>query len=198
MKSSVSFQPVDGKEPLLRFWLGHSARAFEHYAKLAKDAFRAVGFAEEQIDVIALTASDSPSLELLITKDGIKHKIHVDVNLLEGTNSSVESLDLKRELYQTAANFNDVPSQMNLTDPKMSGIKGWFKNERAFQFPCIWQVCKFLWSPFYLQTPWKCRDQEEGVVFFEKIGHLKVALFKSRGNSILLALLLPQKLSLLN
>lgn len=101
LKSSVSFQPVDGKEPLLRFWLGHSARAFEHYAKLAKDAFRAVGFAEEQIDVIALTASDSPSLELLITKDGIKHKIHVDVNLLEGTNSSVESLDLKRELYQT-------------------------------------------------------------------------------------------------
>ena len=87
---------------------------------------------------------------------------------------------------------------MNLTDPKMSGIKGWFKNERAFQFPCIWQVCKFLWSPFYLQTPWKCRDHEEGVVFFEKIGHLKVALFKSRGNTILLALLLPQKLSLLN
>ena len=98
----------------------------------------------------------------------------------------------------SAANFNDVPSQMNLTDPKMSGIKGWFKNERAFQFPCIWQVCKFLWSPFYLQTPWKCRDQEEGVVFFEKIGHLKVALFKSRGNTILLALLLPRKLSLLN
>ena len=87
---------------------------------------------------------------------------------------------------------------MSLTVPKMSGIKGWLKNGRAFQFPCIWQVCKFLWSLSYLQNPCKSRDQDVGFVFFEKIGHLKVALFKSQGNTILLALLLPQKLSLLN
>lgn len=99
LKFSVSFPP--GKKLLLRFWLGHSARAFEHYARLAKDAFRAFGFAEEQIIAISLTASHSPSLKLFITKDGIKHRIHVDVNLLEGTNSSVEPLNLKRELDQT-------------------------------------------------------------------------------------------------
>ena len=106
LKFSVSFPP--GKKLLLRFWLGHSARAFEHYARLAKDAFRAFGFAEEQIIAISLTASHSPSLKLFITKDGMKHKIHVDVNLLEGTNSSVEPSDLKRELDQTGKDATHV------------------------------------------------------------------------------------------
>ena len=38
----------------------------------------------------------------------MKHKIHVDVNLLEGTNSSVEPSDLKRELDQTGKDATHV------------------------------------------------------------------------------------------